>query len=66
MCPGMNNVGLMARALVFKGNAASGEEESMKWQALQVSTLSIASCAGRILIGIFPSILLWQRSNTIG
>lgn len=48
----MNNVGLMARALASKGNAASGEEENMKWQALQVSTLSIASCVGRISIGL--------------
>jgi hypothetical protein len=50
---GINNVGLMARALAFKGNASSDEEENVKWQTLHVSTLSIASCVGRILIGIF-------------
>lgn len=43
----------MARALVLKGNASSNEEENVKWQTLHVSTLSIASCFGRILIGIF-------------
>lgn len=58
MRSGMNNVGLMARALASKGNATSSEEENMKWQALQVSTLSIASCIGRILIGIFHNTLL--------
>ncbi|KAF9652133.1 MFS general substrate transporter [Thelephora ganbajun] len=48
----INNVGLMARALVLKDNASPDERENMKWQALQVSTLSIASCVGRILIGV--------------
>ena len=51
--PGINNVGLMARALVLKDNPSPDEEEYVKWQTLQVSTLSIASCIGRILIGIF-------------
>lgn len=52
---GINNVGLMARALALKDNPGLDEEENVKWQTLQVSTLSIASCAGRILIGIFFS-----------
>jgi len=42
----------MARALVLKDNTSPDERENMKWQALQVSALSIASCIGRILIGI--------------
>ncbi|KAF9782320.1 major facilitator superfamily domain-containing protein [Thelephora terrestris] len=48
----INNVGLMARALALKENADAGEEENVRWQTLQVSTLSIASCVGRILIGV--------------
>lgn len=49
---GMNNVGLMARALTLKHGASPDDQELMKWQALHVSTLSIASCVGRVLIGI--------------
>jgi len=41
----------MARALILKDNANLDEREKMKWQTLQVSALSIASCVGRILIG---------------
>ena len=48
----------MARALVLRDNAGSDERENMKWQTLQVSTFSIASCVGRILIGIRYSGLL--------
>lgn len=58
-CSGINNVGLMSRALVLKGGANPDEQEYMKWQTLQVSTMSIASCVGRIAIGIqFPVQLL--------
>lgn len=52
---GINNIGLMARALALQDNASPGEDRNVKWQTLQVSTLSIASCIGRILIGISPS-----------
>lgn len=45
----MNNVGLMARALALEHGA--DDRELMKWQTLHVSTLSIASCVGRFLIG---------------
>jgi len=48
----INNVGLMARALVLKNNPNPNEEENLKWQLLQVSTLSVASCIGRLLIGV--------------
>jgi len=48
----------MARALTLKDNPSPDERENMKWQTLQVSTLSIASCVGRILIGIHLSELL--------
>lgn len=45
----------MARALALKDGANPSEEENAKWQTIQVSTLSIASCIGRILIGSDPS-----------
>jgi len=48
----INNVGLMARALAFKDGTIPDEKEHMKWQTLQVSTLSITSCIGRIIIGV--------------
>ena len=44
----------MARALVLKDNASPDEEENVRWQTLHVSMLSIASCIGRIFIGILP------------
>jgi len=48
----INNVGLMARALALKDATNLDEQENVKWQTLQVSTFSIASCIGRILIGV--------------
>ena len=41
----------MARALALKDGASPDEGENVKWQTIQVSTLSIASCTGRVLIG---------------
>lgn len=41
----------MARALALKDGASPDEQDNAKWQTLQVSTLSIGSCIGRILIG---------------
>ena len=49
----------MARALASAGGTVPGEQELMKWQTLQVSTLSIASCIGRILIGSDLSTAEW-------
>ena len=48
----------MARALVLVSDASSDEQENVKWQTLQVSTLSIASSIGRILIGNYLSRIL--------
>lgn len=53
---GINNVGLVARALLLKSNPTLDEEENVRWQTLQVSAMSIASCFGRILIGFCPSL----------
>lgn len=48
----INNVGLMARALLLESDAGPDDIEYVKWQTLHVSTLSVASCVGRLLIGV--------------
>ena len=63
---GVNNLGLMARVLLLRDDASPSEEESAKWQILQVSTFSIASCLGRILIGIsLLKYLYFNDSDTL-
>ena len=44
----------MARALALKDGASPDERSNAKWQTIQVSTLSIANCIGRISIGSGP------------
>ncbi|KAH7927046.1 MFS general substrate transporter [Leucogyrophana mollusca] len=48
----INNVGSISQALYAKGNPSYDELEASRWQATQVSILSVGNCAGRILIGI--------------
>ncbi|KAJ7149060.1 major facilitator superfamily domain-containing protein [Mycena crocata] len=48
----INNVGSMSQALFSKGNPTYDEVEASRWQATQVSTISIMNFAGRILIGL--------------
>ena len=48
---GINNVGLIAQSLYAKETAVYDEVESFKFQALQVSVVSIMNCAGRVSIG---------------
>ncbi|KAJ6606619.1 major facilitator superfamily domain-containing protein [Mycena vulgaris] len=48
----INNVGSMSQALFAKGNPAYDEVEASRWQATQVSTISIMNFSGRILIGL--------------
>ncbi|TFK53323.1 MFS general substrate transporter [Heliocybe sulcata] len=48
----INNVGSISEALSAKGNPNYDEVEAAKWQASQVSTVSITNCLGRILIGL--------------
>ncbi|KLO13820.1 MFS general substrate transporter [Schizopora paradoxa] len=48
----INNVGLISQALFSKGNPNYDEIESAKWQAMQVSIISIANCLGRIFAGL--------------
>lgn len=49
----INNVGSISQALYAKGNPNYDELEASRWQAAQVSTLSVCNFAGRILIGSF-------------
>lgn len=63
----INNVGSMAQALFSKGKATYSEADTAKQQAVQVSTISILNCAGRIIIGLplrlGPSCFLNFRSR---
>ena len=47
----MNNVGSISQALYAKTHTVYDDVEASKWQAAQVSILSLANFAGRILIG---------------
>ena len=47
----INNVGSIAQALYAKTHTVYDDVEASKWQAAQVSILSLANFAGRILIG---------------
>lgn len=48
----INNVGLIARALMAQSDTGSDDLEYAKWQTVHVASFSIASCAGRIIIGL--------------
>lgn len=45
------NVGSMAQALFRNENASYDEAEALRWQAVQVSCISIFNFSGRVLIG---------------
>lgn len=47
----INNVGSISQALYAHGNPDYDEVESAQIQSLQVSTVSIMNCVGRIIIG---------------
>lgn len=47
----MNNVGSISQALYAKMHPIYDEIEASKWQAAQVSILSLGNFAGRVLIG---------------
>ena len=47
----INNVGSMAQALYAFENPVYDPIKAAKWQATQVSTISINNCLGRIAIG---------------
>ncbi|KAI0337334.1 MFS general substrate transporter [Trametopsis cervina] len=48
----INNVGSITQALFAKGDPEFDERKAAQWQATQVSTVSIANCLGRVLIGV--------------
>lgn len=47
----INNVGSIALALYAQLNPVYDDVQASRWQAAQVSTLSIGNFAGRIVIG---------------
>ncbi|KAG9312377.1 hypothetical protein JVU11DRAFT_6753 [Chiua virens] len=51
----INNVGAISQALYAKTHAVYDDIEASKWQAAQVSILSLGNFAGRIAIGSFLS-----------
>ncbi|KAG1897612.1 major facilitator superfamily domain-containing protein [Suillus fuscotomentosus] len=53
----INNVGSISQALYAKGNPNYDELEASRWQAAQVSTLSVCNFAGRILIGLIADLI---------
>ncbi|KAJ8521829.1 hypothetical protein ONZ45_g1532 [Pleurotus djamor] len=62
----INNVGVMTQALYVHGLSVYDDKDAQKWQAVQVSTISVTSFAGRIIIGLISDFtktrLQWPRS----
>ncbi|KAG2072860.1 MFS general substrate transporter [Suillus decipiens] len=56
----INNVGSISQALYAKGNPNYDELEASRWQAAQVSTLSVCNFAGRILIGLIADLIRFR------
>ncbi|GLB33203.1 putative MFS general substrate transporter [Lyophyllum shimeji] len=48
----INNVGSISQALYAKSTTAYKPVEAARWQADQVSTISVLNCMGRIVIGL--------------
>jgi len=53
----INNAGSIAQALLAHRKPDYDEAESAIWQAAQVSSISLASFSGRILIGIIADMV---------
>jgi len=49
----VNNVGSMSQSLYAHNNAEYDEIQALRWQAAQVSAISLSNFGGRILIGFF-------------
>jgi hypothetical protein len=64
----INNVGSISQALYAKGNPNYDDSEASRWQAAQVSTLSVCNFVGRVLIGTFlgPCTLYLRSFETSG
>ena len=54
----INNVGSISQALYAKTHIVYDDVEAAKWQAAQVSILSLGNFAGRVLIGEARSLCL--------
>ncbi|TFY68862.1 hypothetical protein EVG20_g3394 [Dentipellis fragilis] len=48
----INNVGVITQALFAKNNPTFDVNDSTAWQAAQVSIISVANFAGRVIIGV--------------
>ncbi|KAA1479102.1 MFS general substrate transporter [Dentipellis sp. KUC8613] len=48
----INNVGVITQALFAKNNPTFDTNDSTTWQAAQVSIISVANFAGRVIIGV--------------
>ena len=57
----INNVGTMSRSLYAHNNSEYDDDQALRWQAAQVSIISLTNFGGRILIGTlhFISLLLF-------
>lgn len=53
----MNNVGSMSQFLYAHDNSNYDDVEAARWQAAQVSTISVMNCLGRIFLGKQSSFL---------
>jgi len=49
----INNVGTMSRSLYAHNNPEYDDAQALRWQAAQVSAISLTNFGGRILIGFF-------------
>ena len=54
----INNVGFMSRSLYAHNNPEYDEARALRWQATQVSVISLTNFGGRIFIGTAHSIPL--------
>ncbi|EAU82411.2 hypothetical protein CC1G_11097 [Coprinopsis cinerea okayama7 len=64
----INNVGSMSQALYAFKNPSYDRVEAAKWQAMQVSAISVMNCLGRIFIAsrIDHIADLWVASSVLG
>ena len=67
----INNVGTMSRSLYAHNNPEYEDAQALRWQATQVSVISLTNFGGRVLIGtalcislisILPNFLIEQAS----
>jgi hypothetical protein len=70
-CIDINNVGSISRSLYAHKNSQYDDAQALRWQATQVSVISLTNFGGRILIGtsqivlLFPPVCLTHSLNRI-